>query len=121
MEEDDEANDKVQLIAFKAELKSREFVVSLAKNPPTTMAEMLLKVQKYMNVEDALAAIERVEKPKEKKKEKEDDRRGQKRDRADHQNVEGSRQRDDKNPRLVKFTPLVMLVDQILTDRKSVV
>ena len=80
MEEDDEANDKVQLIAFKAELKSREFVVSLAKNPPKTMAEMLLKVQKYMNAEDALAAIERVEKPKEKKKEKEDDRRGQKRD-----------------------------------------
>ena len=76
MEEDDEANDKVQLIAFKAELRSREFVVSLAKNPPTTMAEMLLKVQKYMNVEDALAAIEGVEKPKEKRKEKEDDQRG---------------------------------------------
>ena len=33
-----------------------------------------------MNIEDALAAIEGVEKPKEKKKEKEDDWRGQKRD-----------------------------------------
>ena len=43
------------------------------------------------------------------------DRRGRKRDRADHQNVEGSRRRDDKNPRPVKFTPLVMPVDQILT------
>ena len=40
----DEANDKVQLTTFKARLKSKEFVVSLAKNSPKTMAEMLLKV-----------------------------------------------------------------------------
>ena len=78
----DEVNDKVQLTTFKARLKSREFVVSLAKKPPKTMVEMLLKAQKYMNVEGALAAIEGVEKPKEKKKEKEDDWRGQKRDYA---------------------------------------
>ena len=69
----DEANDKVQLMTFKAGLKSREFMVSLAKNPSKTMVEMLLKAQKYMNVENALAAIEGVEKPKEKKKENEDD------------------------------------------------
>ena len=69
----DEADDKVQLTTFKAGLKSREFMVSLAKNPPKTTAEMLLKAQKYMNVKDALAAIEGVEKPKKKKKEKEDD------------------------------------------------
>ena len=69
----DEADDKVQLTTFKAELKSREFVVSLAKNPPKMMAEMLLKAQKYINDEDTLAAIEGVKKPKEKKKEKEDD------------------------------------------------
>ena len=75
-----EVNDKVQLTTFKARLKSREFVVSLAKKPLKTMVEMLLKAQKYMNIEDALAAIEGVEKPKEKKKEKEDDWRGQKRD-----------------------------------------
>ena len=78
----DKADDKVQLTAFKVGLKSREFVVSLAKNPPKMMGEMLLKTQKYMNAEVALAAIEGVEKPKEKKKEKEDDRRGWKRDRA---------------------------------------
>ncbi|XP_030931077.1 uncharacterized protein LOC115956956 [Quercus lobata] len=59
----DEADDKVQLTAFKAELKSKEFVVSLAKNPLWTMAEMLLKTQKYMNAEDALVRIEEVEKP----------------------------------------------------------
>ena len=58
----DEADDKVQLTTFKAGLKSREFVVSLTKNPSKTMAKMLLKAQKYMNAEDALAAIEDVEK-----------------------------------------------------------
>ena len=48
-------------------------MVSLAKNPPKTMVEMLLKAQKYMNAKDTLAVIEGVEKPKEKKKKKEDD------------------------------------------------
>ena len=78
------------------------------------MAEMLLKAQKYINDEDALATIEGVKKPKEKKKEKEDDWGGWKRDRVDRQNAEGSRRRDDKNPCPVRFTPLVMPVDQIL-------
>ncbi|XP_075669981.1 uncharacterized protein LOC142639727 [Castanea sativa] len=45
----DDADDKVQLTTFKAALKSKEFVISLAKNPPRKMAEMLLKAQKYMN------------------------------------------------------------------------
>ena len=76
----DEVDDKVQLITFKTGLKSREFMVSLAKNPPKMMAKMLLKAQKYMNAKDALATIEGVEKPKKKKKEKEDDQRGRKRD-----------------------------------------
>ena len=76
----DEMDNKVQLTTFKAGLKSRDFVASLAKNPPKTMTEALLKAQKYMNVEKALAAIDGVDKTKEKKKEKEDDRRGQKRD-----------------------------------------
>ena len=39
----DKVDDKVQLRTFKARLKSREFVVSLAKNLPKTMVEMLLK------------------------------------------------------------------------------
>ncbi|XP_023923295.2 uncharacterized protein LOC112034712 [Quercus suber] len=59
----DEADNKVQLTTFKARLRSRELVTSFAKNPPRTMAVMLLKAQKYMNAEDALAAIEDVEKP----------------------------------------------------------
>ena len=58
----DEADDKVQLTTFKAKLRSRDLVASLAKNPLKTMTEMLLKAQKYMNVEDALAAIKDIEK-----------------------------------------------------------
>ena len=42
------------------------------------MAEALLKAQKYMNTEEALAALDGAEKTK--KKDREDDRRGQKRD-----------------------------------------
>ena len=44
-------------------MKSREFVVSLTKNPPKTMAEMLLKAQKYMNAEDTLTAIKTKKSP----------------------------------------------------------
>ena len=47
------------------------------------MAEALLKAQKYMNAEEALSAIDEVDKTKKKKKEKEDDRRGQKMDWTD--------------------------------------
>ena len=39
----DEVDDKVQLTTFKAGLRSRDLVASLAKKPPKTMAEMLLK------------------------------------------------------------------------------
>ena len=80
----DEVDDNVQLTTFKAGLKSREFVVSLAKNPPKTMAEMLLKAQKHMNAEDALAVIKDERKTSEKLR-KEDDRKGQKSERPDCQ------------------------------------
>ena len=53
-------------------------MASLAKNPPKTMAEMLLKAQKYMNAEDAVAVIRDDEKPGDKGR-KDDEHRGQKR------------------------------------------
>ena len=80
-------DDKVQLTAVKAELKSREFVVLLAKNPQRLMVEMLLKVQKYMNGEDALAVIEEVKKPN-KRERKGDYRSRRKRECADHQSTD---------------------------------
>ena len=88
-------------------------MVLLAKNPPKTMAEMLLKAQKYMNVEDALAVIKDIEKTSEKGR-KEDDRRGQKRECLDRQTNDEGKRKDEKSPRTVKFTPLVMPIDKIL-------
>ena len=94
-------------------MKFREFVVSLTKNPPKTMAEMLLKAQKYMNAEDALAAIRDIQKSGEKGR-KEDDRRGQKRECPDHRISDGGKRKDERTPRTVKFTHSVMPVDKIL-------
>ena len=94
----DEADDKVQLTTFKAGLKFRVFVASLTKNPPKTIARMLLKVQKYMNAEDALAAIRDVERLGEKGR-KDDDRRGQKRERPDHRTNDGVKERTREPPR----------------------
>ena len=114
----DEADDKVQLTTFKAGLRSRDLVASLAKNPPKTMAEMLPKAQKYKNAEDAVAAIRDVEKPRDKGR-KDDERRGQKRDRPDRRTSDGNKRKDDRSPRTVKFTPLVMPVDKILMQIKD--
>ncbi|XP_075636860.1 uncharacterized protein LOC142609120 [Castanea sativa] len=110
----DDADDKVQLTTFKAGLRSREFVVSLAKNPPRTMAEMLLKAQKYMNAEDALAAI--IDEGRSKKEGRhEDERRGQKRERPNRRGSDADKRNEEKTPRTVKFTPLIMPIDKILT------
>ena len=101
----DEADDKVQLTAFKAGLRSRDLVASLAKNPPKTMAEMLLKAQKYMNPEDALAAIKDIEKLGDGTRRKDDECRGQKRERPDRQNNDGSRRKDNRSPHTVNSHP----------------
>ena len=108
----DKADDKVQLTTFKAGLKSRGFVILLAKNPPKTMAKMLLKAQKYMNAEDALATIKDVEKTSEKGGKKDDWRRW-KRERLNHQTHDGGKRKDEKAHWTVKFSHLVMHVDKI--------
>ena len=86
----DEAEDKVQLMTFKVGLKSREFVVALTKSPPQMMVEMLVKEQMYMNDEDTLAAIRDEEKPRGREG-KEEDQRGRKRERGDHQGIDGNK------------------------------
>ena len=102
----DEADNKVQLMTFKAGLRSRDLVASLAKNPPKTMVEMLIEAQKYMNAKDAVVAIRDIEKPGDKGR-KEDERRGQKRDRPDRRLIDVNRREDDKGTQTVKFTPLL--------------
>ena len=93
-------------------------MASLAKNPPRTMVEMLLKAQTYMNAEDAMAAI-RDDKKSGDKGRKEDERRGQKWGCPNRRIVEANRRKDDKSTRTVKFTPFVMLIDKILMQIKD--
>ena len=64
-----------------------------------------------MNAEDALAAIKDVEKPRDRGR-KDDERRGQKRERPNRRNNDGLRRKEDKGPRTVKFTLLIMHVDK---------
>ena len=71
-----------------------------------------------MNAENALAAIRDKEKHRERKG-KGEDWKGRKRERGDRQGTDGNKRRDDKTPRTVKFTPLVMPVDKILTQIKD--
>ena len=71
-----------------------------------------------MNAEDALAAIKDVEKPGDKRR-KEDDRRRQKRERPDWRINDRGKRKDEKTPKTVKFTRLVMPIDQILAQIKD--
>ena len=59
------------MAAFINGLRKGKFLFSLYKNDPKTMSEVLYRVTKYMNAEDALSA--REEKPR--KRERQDDTR----------------------------------------------
>ena len=67
----DEVNDKVLVTAFIGGLRLGEFLFSLYKNDPKTMAEIMYKATKYMNAEDAMIA--RGEGPR--KRQRQDDHR----------------------------------------------
>ena len=71
-----------------------------------------------MNAKDTLAVIKDIEKTSEKGR-KEDDQKGRKRERSDCQTNVGGKRKDEKAPRTVKFTPLVMPVDKILAQIKD--
>ena len=119
MLEIDEVEDQVQLTMFKAGLRSKDFVVALARSPLASMKNWLMKAKKYMNAEDTLVQIE-VGGPQTSKSSPGDDQKGQKREMRDHppSNDRGKR-RDDKARKMVNFTPLVMPIDQILMQIKD--
>uniref|UniRef100_A0A2N9GCW7 Uncharacterized protein n=1 Tax=Fagus sylvatica TaxID=28930 RepID=A0A2N9GCW7_FAGSY len=52
----DGADDKVVLTAFISGLQSGDFLFSVYKDPPSTMAEMMYEAQLHMNGEEALQA-----------------------------------------------------------------
>ena len=105
----DKADDKVQLTTFKTGLRSKDLVASLAKNPPKTMTEMLLKAQKYINAEDVVAAIRDDEKPGDKGR-KDDEYRGQKKEHPDHRITDVNRRKDDKGTGTVNSLLLLCLL-----------
>ena len=64
----DEADDKILVAVFNNELQKGKFLLSLYKNDPKTMSDVLYQATKYMNTEDALLA--REEKPKRRERQK---------------------------------------------------
>ena len=52
----EEADDKVLVTTFTNGLQSGKFLFSIYKNDLKTMANMLYKATKYMNVEDTMMA-----------------------------------------------------------------
>ena len=52
----DEADNKILVTAFTNGLHFGEFLFSIYKNNPNTMADTLYKAMKYMNTKDAMIA-----------------------------------------------------------------
>ena len=59
------ADDKILVAAFTNGLRKGKYIFSMYKNDPKTMSDVLYRVTKYMNAEDALLA--REEKPRKRK------------------------------------------------------
>ena len=104
----DKVDDKILVAAFTNGLRKGKFLFSLYYNDPETMSDVLYRVTKYMNAEDALLA--REEKPK--KRERQEDTRQWKMTRT------GDRREDrcSKPPigRFTNFTLLTVSIDQVL-------
>ena len=112
----DEADDKILVAAFTNGLWKGKFLFSLYKNDSKTMSEILCRVTKYMNVEDALLAREKKPRKRERLEDARQDQ-GWKKPRT------GNR-RDERCPkpsggRFTNFTPLNAPIDQVLMQIKD--
>lgn len=52
----DDVDEKLVLTTFMGGLLPTKFIFSFFKSPPSNMAKLMLQTQKYMNVENAMAA-----------------------------------------------------------------
>ena len=97
-------------------LQKGKFLFSLYKNNSKTMSNVLYRVTKYMNVEDALLARE----GKPKKRERQEDVR---QDKGRKMARTGERQEDKRSKpptgKFTSFTPLTTLIDQVLLQIKD--
>ena len=106
----DEADNKILVAAFTNGLRKGKFLFFLYKNDSKTMSEVLYRVTKYMNAEDALLA--REDKPR--KRERQEDTR-QDRGRKVARTGERRDDRCSKPPtgRFISFTLLTAPIDQV--------
>ena len=107
----DKTDDKILVAAFTNGLRKGKFLFSLYKNDPKTLSDVLYHATKYMNTEDALLA--REEKPK--KKERQEDAQ-QDREWKTSRTEDWREDRRSRPPtgRFTSFTPLTVLIDQVL-------
>ena len=105
------------MMTFQVGLNNPNLVFSLGKTPPTSMADLLFKAQKYMNGEDALNAKGLTGKWK---KEEVSDSQGKKNDRKDHSlETKASKSSPETSKKRLNFTPLVIPLDKILMQIKD--
>ena len=114
----DEAKDQVILMTFQARLLLGDFFFSITKSSPKTVAELLHKAQKYMNVEDTVIAKGVTAK--------------RKRDEGTNHNLDKKKETwgighaldkkknlPDRRPKFTSFTPLMMPIKQVLMQIKD--
>ena len=121
------ADDMVVLTAFISGLKLDNFLFSMHKDPPSTMAERMYEAQKYMNREDALQARDVASGKKRKfnmddrpndsrmKKQRTHERGNKDQKRHEDRRHEDRRHEDRRKlgGRFTSFTPLTIPVDQV--------
>ena len=108
----------VLITTFSSGLKEGEFIFSVLKNEPKTMANMLFKATKYTNVEDTL--ISRKDKKGKRKRESIEDIQPDTREKTSRYNGK----RVDRKARppsgwIINFTPLNTPLDQGLMQIKD--
>ena len=109
----DETKDQVILTTFQAGLLPEDFFFSITKSPPQTVAILLRKAQKYMNAKDAVLAKEM--KGKRKRYEETSSNCDKKKEtQSVGQTTRKKEQLPDKRPKFTNFTPLIMLIEQVL-------
>ena len=112
----DGVDDKVVLTAFISGLQSGDFLFSVYKDPPNTMAEMMYEAQQHMNGEEALQARDQT--LRKKRKWEYADRPTESHETRPKVQRNKNRRQEDRsgrgfNERFNHFTPLNAPVDHI--------
>ena len=113
----DKGDDRVIMTTFQAGLVNPNLIFSLGKTIPMSMIDLLFKTQKYVNEEDVLVAKSLTGKQK---KDEEIDLQNRKKNRKFNPlDNRASKTSPEMVKKRLKFTPLLMLVDNILMQIKD--